>query len=124
MNLVKRTVTAAVLLGILFVIVQYAPRAVFFLFGQVFIVAALLEFYSLNAKKDLAPQKALGVGPGAPRRRALLLPRHPSRGRALRLPPRRGRLFRGERQTRPRSSTGSRPRSPSPWSGSSTSSFP
>jgi len=61
MNLVKRTVTAAVLLGILFVIVQYAPLAVFFLFGQVFIVAALLEFYSLNAKKGLVPQKPLGV---------------------------------------------------------------
>ena len=61
MDLIKRTATAAVLLGVLFVIVQYAPRAVFFLFGQVFIVAALLEFYSLNAKKDLAPQKALGV---------------------------------------------------------------
>ncbi len=61
MDLIKRTATAAVLLGILFVIVQYAPRAVFFLFGQVFIVAALLEFYSLNAKKDLAPRKALGA---------------------------------------------------------------
>ena len=53
MDLIKRTATAAVLLGILFVIVQYAPDWAFFLFGQVFIVAALLEFYSLTAKHDL-----------------------------------------------------------------------
>ena len=33
MNLIKRTLTAAVLLGSLFVIIQYAPDWVFFLFG-------------------------------------------------------------------------------------------
>jgi phosphatidate cytidylyltransferase len=62
MNLVKRTVTAAVLLGVLFLVVQYAPDWAFFLFGQAFIVAALLEFYGLAAKNGLKPRKVLGVG--------------------------------------------------------------
>ena len=61
MNLVKRTLTAAVLLGVLFAIIQYAPDWVFFLFGLAFVVAALVEFYDLVGKKDLRPQKALGT---------------------------------------------------------------
>ncbi len=61
MNLVKRTLTAAVLLGGLFAIIQYAPDWVFFLFGAAFVLAALLEFYNLVGKKDLRPQKALGT---------------------------------------------------------------
>jgi len=62
MDLIKRTATAAVLLGALFVVVQVAPHWVFFLFGQAFIVAILLEFYGLAERKDLCPQKVLGVG--------------------------------------------------------------
>ena len=62
MNLLKRTATAAVLLGALFLVVQYAPNGVFFISAQVFIIAALLEFYSLALRKDLHPQKVLGVG--------------------------------------------------------------
>lgn len=62
MNLLKRTATAAVLLGVLFVVVQYAPRPVFFLLAQVFIVGALVEFYALTGKKGLAPRRELGVG--------------------------------------------------------------
>lgn len=61
MNLVKRTVTAAVLLGSLFLIVQYAPLWVFFLINQAVIVAALLELYALAGRKDIHPRKALGV---------------------------------------------------------------
>ncbi len=61
MNLVKRTLTAAVLLGGLFAIIQYAPGWVFFLFGVAFVLAALIEFYNLVGKKDLRPQKALGA---------------------------------------------------------------
>ena len=61
MNLVKRTVTAAVLLGSLFLIVQYAPLWVFFLISQAVIVAALLELYALAGRKDIHPRKALGV---------------------------------------------------------------
>jgi phosphatidate cytidylyltransferase len=62
MILLKRTATAAVLLGILFIVVQYAPDWVFFLFGQAFIVAALVEFYGLAGKKGLSPQRVLGIG--------------------------------------------------------------
>jgi len=62
MDLVKRTLTAAVLLGALFVLIQYAPDWVFFLFGTGFVLAALVEFYSLAGKKGLRPQKALGIG--------------------------------------------------------------
>jgi len=61
MNLIRRTLTAAVLLGVLFVIIQYAPNWVFFLFGLAFILAALLEFYTLTGKKGLGPQKVLGL---------------------------------------------------------------
>ncbi|MGZ5498604.1 MAG: phosphatidate cytidylyltransferase [Candidatus Aminicenantales bacterium] len=61
MNLVKRTLTAAVLLGGLFAVIQYAPGWVFFLFGVAFVLAALLEFYNLVGKKDLRPQKVLGT---------------------------------------------------------------
>jgi phosphatidate cytidylyltransferase len=62
MDFLKRTVTAAVLLGALFVIVQYAPHGVFFVFAQAVIVAALLEFYALAGRKDLHPRKVLGTG--------------------------------------------------------------
>jgi phosphatidate cytidylyltransferase len=61
MNLVKRTATAAVLLGALFVLVQYAPDWAFFLFGQAFIIAALIEFYGLAAKSGLKPRTSLGI---------------------------------------------------------------
>jgi len=61
MNLVQRTLTAIVLLGSLFLLIQYAPDWAFFLFGLAFVVAAILEFYALNAKQGLRPQKALGT---------------------------------------------------------------
>jgi phosphatidate cytidylyltransferase len=60
MSLRKRTFTAVPLIGILFVVVQYAPDWAFFLFGQVFIVAALIEFYNLAERKQLLPQKIVG----------------------------------------------------------------
>jgi phosphatidate cytidylyltransferase len=61
MNLIKRTLTAAVLLGAVFGIIQYAPDWVFFLFGAAFVLAALVEFYALTGKKGLRPQKVLGL---------------------------------------------------------------
>jgi len=61
MSLRKRTFTAVVLLGGVFVVVQYAPDWAFFLLGQAFILGALFEFYKLVEKKDLRPQKALGM---------------------------------------------------------------
>jgi phosphatidate cytidylyltransferase len=62
MSLQKRLPTAIVLLGILFVIIQYAPKIALYVFQQAFIVAALVEFYSLAERKGLLPQKALGIG--------------------------------------------------------------
>ncbi len=60
MSLGKRTLTALPLIGTLFVVIQYAPGWAFFLFGQVFIVAALVEFYNLAERRQLLPQKILG----------------------------------------------------------------
>jgi phosphatidate cytidylyltransferase len=60
MSLGKRTLTALPLIGTLFVVVQYAPYWAFFLFGQVFIMAALVEFYNLAERKQLLPQKIVG----------------------------------------------------------------
>lgn len=62
MNLVKRTLTAAVLLGSIFVMIQYAPDWAFYLFGVAFVAAAVVEFYNLTGKRDLRAQKALGTG--------------------------------------------------------------
>jgi len=61
MNLLKRTATAIVLLGVVFAVIQYAPDWAFFLLGLAFIVPALLEFYNLTGKKGLRPQKVLGT---------------------------------------------------------------
>ncbi len=61
MNLIKRTLTAAVLIGIGFLVVQYGPRPLQFVLAQAFIIAALLEFYKLAEKGGLMPQRALGI---------------------------------------------------------------
>lgn len=61
MNLIKRTLTAAVLLGAIFVMIQYAPDWAFYLFGVAFVAAAVHEFYVLTGKKDLRPKKILGT---------------------------------------------------------------
>lgn len=57
----KRLPTAIVLLGLFFVVVQYGSRLLTFAVLQALILAALIEFYSLAAKKDLHPETALGV---------------------------------------------------------------
>jgi phosphatidate cytidylyltransferase len=62
MNLLKRTATAAVLLGAVFAVIQYAPNWAFFLLGMVFVVGALAEFYDLAGKNGAHPQKVLGIG--------------------------------------------------------------
>lgn len=61
MSLRKRLPTAIVLLALVFFIIQFAPRLVVFAFGQLVIIASLLEFYSLSRKKKLFPQRTLGV---------------------------------------------------------------
>jgi phosphatidate cytidylyltransferase len=65
MNLVKRTLTAIVLLGALFVIIQFAPGWVFFLCGTAFALAALHEFYQLTGKNGLGARRVLGLVMGA-----------------------------------------------------------
>lgn len=61
MSLRQRTPTAVVLLGATFAVIQYAPDWGFFLFGQAFILAALLELYKLAERAGLKPQRALGM---------------------------------------------------------------
>jgi phosphatidate cytidylyltransferase len=61
MSLRQRVPTSIVLLGIVFLVIQYAARWVFFVFLQIIILAALLEFYGLARKKRLFPQRALGI---------------------------------------------------------------
>ena len=60
MNLKRRLPTAVILLGLVFLVIQYAPESVLFIFQIAFIIGALVEFYNLAAKKDLLPQRALG----------------------------------------------------------------
>ena len=61
MSLRKRIPTAIVLIAVVFVVIQYAPKIVLYIFQQAFIFAALVEFYRLAELKGLRPQKALGV---------------------------------------------------------------
>lgn len=61
MELGKRTLTAVILLSLVFAVIQYAPDIVFFLLLQVFVLGALAEFYALGARKKLRPRRALGM---------------------------------------------------------------
>jgi phosphatidate cytidylyltransferase len=61
MELGKRTLTAFVLLSVVFAVIQYAPDIVFFLLLQIFVLGALAEFYGLAARKRLRPRVALGM---------------------------------------------------------------
>ncbi|MGB7297171.1 MAG: phosphatidate cytidylyltransferase [Candidatus Aminicenantales bacterium] len=61
MNLLKRFRTALLLLVPLFVLIQYGSLLLLFIVLQVFILAALLEFYNLARKKRLHPAVPLGL---------------------------------------------------------------
>lgn len=61
MNILKRLGTAAILVPVAFVSVQYFPRAGFFMIVQVIMLAALIEFYNLPRKKMIFPQKIIGM---------------------------------------------------------------
>lgn len=61
MSLRKRLPTALILLALLFLVIQWTSRLVFFLFLQVFIIVSLLEFYNLVRRKKMFPQRAVGV---------------------------------------------------------------
>jgi phosphatidate cytidylyltransferase len=60
MSLRKRTSTAAVLLVIIFVCIQYSSDLVYFIVVQALILAALWEFYNLASRRKHAPQRFLG----------------------------------------------------------------
>lgn len=62
MNILKRTLTALVLLPLAFVAIQYFPRFWLFALVQVIILAALIEFTNLPRKKRIFPRRALGAG--------------------------------------------------------------
>jgi phosphatidate cytidylyltransferase len=61
MKLNRRLPTAVVLLGLVFLVIQYAPEVVLFLLQLAFIIGALVEFYNLAGKKGLRPQRTLGL---------------------------------------------------------------
>jgi len=61
MNDKKRLPTAIVLIGILFVSIQFLPRLAFFCFIQVIILFALFEFYNLPIKKKIFLHKTIGI---------------------------------------------------------------
>ncbi|OQX54415.1 MAG: phosphatidate cytidylyltransferase [Candidatus Aminicenantes bacterium 4484_214] len=61
MDLKKRLPTALIMLTVVFVTVQYAPDWMFFIILQLFIIAALLEFYSLCRRRTILPQRSVGV---------------------------------------------------------------
>ena len=60
MSLRKRTSTAAVLLALVFVCIQYSSDLVFFIVIQALVLASLWEFYNLASRRKHAPQKILG----------------------------------------------------------------
>jgi phosphatidate cytidylyltransferase len=61
MSFRKRLPTALILLGLLFLVIQWTSRLVFFLFLQIFIIVALLEFYGLVRRKKMFPQRTVGI---------------------------------------------------------------
>ncbi len=61
MNLLKRTLTALVLLPLAFLAVLYFSRFWFFVLIQIIILAALVEFYNLPRRKNVFATKGLGI---------------------------------------------------------------
>lgn len=61
MSFRKRTTTAVFLLGLVFLVIQFASAPVFFFLLQAVILASLMEFYNLAKKRRLLPQRTLGV---------------------------------------------------------------
>ncbi|MFQ6070231.1 MAG: phosphatidate cytidylyltransferase [Candidatus Aminicenantales bacterium] len=60
MDVLKRTYTALVLIVLVFICIHFLPSFWFFLFLQLLVLAALMEFYSLSFKKKISPQRAFG----------------------------------------------------------------
>lgn len=60
MNILKRTLTALVLLPLLFLLIQFSSLLFFFIVVQIVVIWALYEFYNLSNKKRVYPNKSLG----------------------------------------------------------------
>ncbi|MBD3413852.1 MAG: phosphatidate cytidylyltransferase [Candidatus Aminicenantes bacterium] len=60
MNIWKRTLTAFVLLPLVFLLIQFSSPLFFFVVIQVVVLLALNEFYNLSIKKRIYPKKGLG----------------------------------------------------------------
>jgi len=61
MNVWKRTLTALVLLPLVFLLVQFSSEILFFVVIQVIMILSLIEFYNLFQKKRVYPNKVLGI---------------------------------------------------------------
>ncbi|MFC2158410.1 phosphatidate cytidylyltransferase [Acidobacteriota bacterium] len=61
MSFKKRTSTALVLLALVFLVIQYSPKLVYFLAIQGIVIAALLEFYGLAKRREQTPRVLLGI---------------------------------------------------------------
>ncbi len=61
MNMLKRTLTALVLLPLTVTAILFFPRIWFFVLIQAIIFAALVEFYGLPRRKKIFPTKGLGI---------------------------------------------------------------
>jgi phosphatidate cytidylyltransferase len=61
MSLMKRTSTAAVLLTLVLIMVQVFSRLGFFLALQFLVLVSLFEFFNLSRKRNLFPNKVLGI---------------------------------------------------------------
>lgn len=61
MSFRKRLPTALVLLAFFFVIIQFLHRVGYFIIIQLIVIGALFEFYNLFRKKEIYPQKTIGI---------------------------------------------------------------
>jgi phosphatidate cytidylyltransferase len=61
MSLLRRFLTAVVLLGLLVAVLEWAPALVFFVLLQVFVIAGLVEFYGLARRRKIDARRAPGI---------------------------------------------------------------
>jgi len=61
MNLFKRTLTALVLLPLVFLLIQFSSDIFFFTVIQVIVILSFVEFCNLLHKKMIFPNKAMGI---------------------------------------------------------------
>jgi len=61
MDVLKRTLTALVLLPLVFLLVQFSSTIFFFIVIQLLVILCLNEFYNLSRKKRVYPNKVMGI---------------------------------------------------------------